>query len=66
MCVSCCDLDLSSSQSLLGHKKSKIKSLKTRLLGRRKEAGEERKAKLSQSASDITVEEGLGSEEDLA
>ena len=65
-CVSCCDLDPSPSQSLLGRKKSKLKALKTRLFGRSKRAGGEGNAKLSQSASDITAGKGLGSEEDLA
>lgn len=64
VCVSCCDLD--PSQSLLGRKKSKLKSLKTRLFGRSKRTGVEEKAKLSQSTSDITAGKGLGSEEDLA
>ncbi len=64
--VSCCDLDPSPSQSLLGRKKSKLKSLKTRFFGRSKRTGEEENAKLSQSASDITAGKGLGSEEDLA
>lgn len=53
-------------QSLPGHKKSKLKSLKKTRISRRskKEVGEGT-AKLSQSASDITAAEGLGSEEDL-
>lgn len=61
-----CDLDLSPSQSLIGRKKSKLKSLKTRLFRRTKREGAERDAKLSQSASDITAGKDLGSEEDLA
>lgn len=63
--VSCSDLDLSPHQSLLGCKKSKLKSLKSRLFGRSKKTVAERNAKLSQSASDITAEKGLGSDEDL-
>ncbi|XP_076603896.1 uncharacterized protein cracdla isoform X2 [Chaetodon auriga] len=55
-----------SKEDIPGHKKSKFKSLKTRLLGRSKQGSEEGKAPLSQSASDITAGEGLGSEEDLA
>ncbi|XP_035531812.1 uncharacterized protein cracdla [Morone saxatilis] len=50
-----------STEDIPGRKKSKLKSLKTRLFGRTKRA-----AKLSQSASDITAGKGLGSEEDLA
>ncbi|XP_051261033.1 uncharacterized protein cracdla isoform X2 [Dicentrarchus labrax] len=50
-----------STEDIPGRKKSKLKSLKTRLFGRSK-----RDAKLSQSASDITAGKGLGSEEDLA
>ncbi|XP_028292625.1 uncharacterized protein KIAA1211 homolog [Gouania willdenowi] len=48
-----------------GRKKSKLKSLKTRIFGRSKRTGEEEKTKLSQSASDITAAKRLGSEEDL-
>ncbi|CAK6959210.1 CRACD-like protein [Scomber scombrus] len=65
-CVSRCDLDPSPSQSLSGRKKSKLKSLKSRLFGRSKRAGAEEKTKLSQSTSDITAGKGLGSDEDLA
>ncbi|XP_038576775.1 CRACD-like protein isoform X1 [Micropterus salmoides] len=55
-----------STEDIPGRKKSKLKSLKTRLFGRSKRAGVERSAKLSQSESDITAGKGLGSEEDLA
>ncbi|XP_070832821.1 CRACD-like protein isoform X2 [Chaetodon trifascialis] len=55
-----------STEDNPGRRKSKLKSLKTRLLGRSKQGSEEGKAQLSQSASDITAGEGLGSEEDLA
>ncbi|XP_019119592.2 uncharacterized protein KIAA1211 isoform X1 [Larimichthys crocea] len=55
-----------STEDIPGRKKSKFKSLKTRLFGRSKRAGGEEDAKLSQSASDITAEKDLGSEEDLA
>ncbi|XP_059199554.1 capping protein-inhibiting regulator of actin dynamics [Centropristis striata] len=55
-----------STEDIPGRKKSKLKSLKTRLFGRSKRGGEEGDAKLSQSASDITAGKGLGSEEDLA
>lgn len=54
-----------SSISLSGRKKSKLKALKTRLFGRSKRTGGEGNAELSQSASDITAEKGVGSEEDL-
>lgn len=64
--MSCCDLDPSPSHSLSGHKKSKLKSLKTRIFGKSKGAGGEGTAKLSQSAGDITAGDELGSEEDLA
>uniref|UniRef100_A0AAQ4Q5P5 DUF4592 domain-containing protein n=1 Tax=Gasterosteus aculeatus aculeatus TaxID=481459 RepID=A0AAQ4Q5P5_GASAC len=65
---SCCDLDLSPSPSLSGRKKFKLKSLKNRLFGRSKRDRGEGDAKLSQSAGDITAEEGPGSdlEEDSA
>uniref|UniRef100_A0A672Z6G2 DUF4592 domain-containing protein n=1 Tax=Sphaeramia orbicularis TaxID=375764 RepID=A0A672Z6G2_9TELE len=53
------------SVSLLGRKKSKLKSLRTRLFGRNKKTGEEGNSKLSQSASDITAGKTLGSDEDL-
>lgn len=53
-------------QSLPGRKKSKLKSLKkTRVVRRSKKEVAEGTAKLSQSASDITAGEGLGSDEDL-
>ncbi|KAI3356378.1 hypothetical protein L3Q82_017604, partial [Scortum barcoo] len=55
-----------STEDIPGRKKSKLKSLKTRLFGRSKRTGAERIAKLSQSTSDITEEKGLGSEENLA
>lgn len=64
--MSRCDLDPSLSQSLSGRKKSKLKSLKSRLFGKSKRAGGEVTTKLSQSASDITVGKELGSDEDLA
>ncbi|XP_070693704.1 CRACD-like protein isoform X2 [Pempheris klunzingeri] len=54
-----------STEDIPGRKKSKLKSLKTRLFGRSKRAGGEENAKLSQSASDIAAGEGLGSDEDL-
>ncbi|XP_019956129.2 microtubule-associated protein futsch isoform X1 [Paralichthys olivaceus] len=53
------------TEEIPGRKKSKLKSLKTRLFGRSKKTGGEGNGKLSQSFSDITAEEGLGSEEDL-
>ncbi|XP_041662308.1 proteoglycan 4 [Cheilinus undulatus] len=46
-------------------KKSKLKSLKTRLFGRSKRGSSKKNPKLSQSESDITTGKGLGSEEDL-
>lgn len=53
-------------QPLPEHKRSKIKSVKkTRTLRRSKKEVGEGTAKLSQSASDITAGEALGSEEDL-
>ncbi|KAK5890119.1 hypothetical protein CesoFtcFv8_013681 [Champsocephalus esox] len=56
-----------SSEDIPGRKKSKLKSLKTRLFGKSKRGvGGEVEAKLSQSSSDITAGEGLGSDEDLA
>ncbi|XP_041858183.1 CRACD-like protein isoform X2 [Melanotaenia boesemani] len=55
-----------STEDASGRKKSRIKSLKTRLFGRSKGASAEGNTKLSQSASDITVGKGLGSVEDLA
>lgn len=54
-----------STEDVPGRKKSKLKSLKTRLFGKSKKAGGEENTKLSQSASDITAAEGLGSDEDL-
>ncbi|XP_073329451.1 uncharacterized protein cracdla [Pagrus major] len=54
-----------STEDIAGRKKSKLKSLKTRLFGRSKRAGAEEDVKLSQSASDITAGKDLGSEEDL-
>ncbi|XP_062288265.1 CRACD-like protein [Scomber scombrus] len=55
-----------STEDIPGRKKSKLKSLKSRLFGRSKRAGAEEKTKLSQSTSDITAGKGLGSDEDLA
>lgn len=54
-----------STDDIPGRKKSKLKSLKTRLFRKSKKAGERSSSKLSQSASDITSGEGLGSDEDL-
>lgn len=54
-----------STEDAPGRRKSKLKSLKTRLFGKSKKAGETDSRKLSQSASDITAGEGLGSDEDL-
>ncbi|XP_022596648.1 uncharacterized protein KIAA1211-like homolog isoform X2 [Seriola dumerili] len=54
-----------STEDIPGRKKSKLKSLKTRLFGRNKRTGGEGDAKISQSASDITAGKGLGSDEDL-
>ncbi|XP_062257939.1 acrosomal protein KIAA1210 isoform X2 [Platichthys flesus] len=54
-----------STEDIPGRKKSKLKSLRTRLFGRNKRADGEGNTKLSQSSSDITAEQGLGSEEDL-
>nr|XP_061827900.1 capping protein-inhibiting regulator of actin dynamics-like [Nerophis lumbriciformis] len=53
------------SEDSSGPRKSKIKSLKSRLFGKSKRTGEEFNAKLSQSTSDIHAGETLGSEEDL-
>ncbi|KAK5860838.1 hypothetical protein PBY51_022292 [Eleginops maclovinus] len=55
-----------STEDNSGHKKSKLRSLKTRLFGKSKREGGEAEAKLSQSSSDITAGQGLGSDEDLA
>ncbi|KAG8000496.1 MIT domain-containing protein 1 [Nibea albiflora] len=55
-----------STEDIPGRKKSRLKSLKTRIFGRSKRAGGEENTKLSQSASDISAEKDLGSEEDLA
>lgn len=57
---------MNESASLSGRKKTRLKSLRSRLFGKSKRAVEEEKAKLSQSESDITAGKGLGSEEDLA
>lgn len=54
-----------STEDIPGRKKSKLKSLRSRLFGRSKKAGEEGNSKLSQSASDITAGKTLGSDEDL-
>ncbi|XP_034430817.1 acrosomal protein KIAA1210 isoform X2 [Hippoglossus hippoglossus] len=53
------------TEDIPGRKKSKLKSLRTRLFGRNKRTGGEENTKHSQSSSDITAEQGLGSEEDL-
>uniref|UniRef100_A0A8C7YXJ4 DUF4592 domain-containing protein n=1 Tax=Oryzias sinensis TaxID=183150 RepID=A0A8C7YXJ4_9TELE len=53
------------TEDLAGNKKFKIRSLKTRLFRKSKKSGEEKAEKLSQSASDITFAERLGSNEDL-
>ncbi|XP_070771412.1 serine-rich adhesin for platelets [Enoplosus armatus] len=55
-----------NTEDIPGRKKSKLKSLKTRLFGRSKRAGGEGNAKLSQSESDITAGKALGSDEDLS
>ncbi|XP_044220739.1 uncharacterized protein cracdla [Thunnus albacares] len=55
-----------NTEDIPGRKKSKLKSLKSRLFGRSKRAGGEVNTKLSQSVSDITAGKGLGSDEDLA
>lgn len=54
-----------STEDSPGHKKSKLKLLKTRLFGKSKKAGETSVRKLSQSADDITAAEEPGSNEDL-
>ncbi|XP_071333865.1 uncharacterized protein cracdla [Trachinotus anak] len=54
-----------STEEVSGRKKFKLKSLKTRLFRRNKRTGGEEDPKLSQSASDITAQKGLGSDEDL-
>ncbi|XP_072300844.1 uncharacterized protein cracdla [Eucyclogobius newberryi] len=53
-----------STEDSSGRKRSKLKSLKLRLFGKSKKEGETNR-KLSQSASDITAAEALGSDEDL-
>ncbi|XP_076016637.1 uncharacterized protein cracdla [Genypterus blacodes] len=55
-----------STEDIPGKKQSKLKTLKSRLFGKNKRAGGEDNAKLSQSSSDITAGQGLGSDEDLA
>ncbi|KAF7665714.1 hypothetical protein LDENG_00134720 [Lucifuga dentata] len=55
-----------NTEDVSGQKKSKLKSLKSRLFGRSKRSGEDRKNKLSQSSSDVTAGKELGSDEDLA
>lgn len=57
---------MNESASLLGRKKTRLKSLRSRLFGKSKRAAEEEKVKLSQSESDIAAGKGLGSDEDLA
>ncbi|KAM6934023.1 uncharacterized protein cracdla [Xenentodon cancila] len=54
-----------AAEDFLGCKKSRIKSMKSRLFWRSKKADTEETAKLSQSASDITAGKGPGSDEDL-
>ncbi|XP_054887855.1 capping protein-inhibiting regulator of actin dynamics isoform X2 [Poeciliopsis prolifica] len=54
------------TEDVTKRKSSKIKFLKSRFFRRAKKTGAEADAKLSQSASDITVGKGLGSDEDLA
>ncbi|XP_023121089.2 CRACD-like protein isoform X1 [Amphiprion ocellaris] len=54
-----------STEDVPGRKKSKLKSLRTRLFRKSKKAGVEESTKLSQSASDITAAKGLGSDEEL-
>ncbi|XP_060909316.1 nascent polypeptide-associated complex subunit alpha, muscle-specific form isoform X2 [Labrus mixtus] len=54
-----------STEDVPGRKKSKLKSLKTRLFGRGKRGTAKKIPKLSQSESDITPGKDLGSEEDL-
>ncbi|KAM6978401.1 uncharacterized protein cracdla [Tautogolabrus adspersus] len=54
-----------STEDVPGRKKSKLKSLKTRLFGRGKRGSAKKTPKLSQSESDITSGKDLGSEEDL-
>ncbi|KAM7407182.1 hypothetical protein PAMA_003084 [Pampus argenteus] len=54
-----------STEEVTGRKKSKLKALKSRLFGRSKRAGADVNTKFSQSVSDITAGEGLGSDEDL-
>ncbi|XP_024141975.1 CRACD-like protein isoform X1 [Oryzias melastigma] len=53
------------TEDLAGNKKFKIKSLKTRLFRKSKKSASEKAEKLTQSASDITFAERLGSDEDL-
>ncbi|TNN04360.1 hypothetical protein fugu_001389 [Takifugu bimaculatus] len=55
-----------SRDDVSGRKKSRLKSLRTRLFGKNKRAVEQEQAKLSQSESDIRAGRRLGSEEDLA
>ncbi|XP_061580129.1 CRACD-like protein isoform X2 [Cololabis saira] len=55
-----------AAEDFSGRKRSKIKSMKSRLLSRTKQADTEDAAKLSQSAGDVTAGKGLGSDEDLA
>ncbi|CAJ1079668.1 proteoglycan 4 [Xyrichtys novacula] len=55
-----------STEDVTGRKKSKLKSLKTRIFGRSKRGSVKKNPKLSQSESDITSGKGLGSEEDLS
>uniref|UniRef100_A0A3Q1G1V4 KIAA1211 like n=1 Tax=Acanthochromis polyacanthus TaxID=80966 RepID=A0A3Q1G1V4_9TELE len=54
-----------STEDVPGRKKSKLRSLRTRLFRKSKKAGVEENTKLSQSTSDITAAKGLGSDEDL-
>ncbi|XP_074551056.1 uncharacterized protein cracdla isoform X2 [Halichoeres trimaculatus] len=55
-----------SIEDITGRKKSKLRSLKTRLFGRSKRGSAKKNPKLSQSESDITSGKGLGSDEDLS
>ncbi|XP_034550079.1 proteoglycan 4 [Notolabrus celidotus] len=56
-----------STEDITGRKKSKLRSLKTRLFGRSKRGSSTKKnPKLSQSESNITSGKELGSEEDLS
>lgn len=60
-----CMSEMLCPESVSGNKKFKIKSLKTRLFRKSKKSASEKAEKLTQSASDITFAERLGSDEDL-